>query len=334
MNSEKLLYLSTSLVSPFINLLKSPPAEANSILVVKLDEIGDMIYTLHCIEALSKRYEHAQITVYCKPMNNMLVEQTGVVHKIVNTFDELDAPYDIQIDFRGDWETLAFALKGGCRYYLERGSVRLANKLAGAQTHEVTTNNNILAPFFNGQPDLVPSALHISDADLTFVKALLAEHGVNDNFVLMHCGARDESRRWPANKFTQLTDQIFEKYGIKSVYIGSPAESDLVKSISDSTPNAINLAGKTNLMQLAALCRLSTFFVGNESGPMHFAVIEQKSLIALFGPGVKDVFYPLYPNQHVIHHFKEKDHTNQTSENSTIHLIEVEDVMAIVGEIM
>ena len=67
------------------------------------------------------------------------------------------------------------------------------------------------------------------------------------------------------------------------------------------------MAGETNLLQLAALMRSAKLFVGNESGPLHFAIIEKKPLVALFGPGVENVFYPLYPNQKVIHHVSDVD---------------------------
>ena len=81
-------------------------------------------------------------------------------------------------------------------------------------------------------------------------------------------------------------------------------------------------------MQLAAVMRQCDFFVGNESGPLHFAIVEKKPLVALFGPGVKDVFYPLYPNQKVIHHMNDQL-TEEDKISSMLKISEQEVVAAV-----
>ncbi|MBO6517056.1 MAG: glycosyltransferase family 9 protein [Bacteroidia bacterium] len=332
MASEKLLYLATSFASQFINAAQAKPTSPRRILVVKLDEIGDMIYAMHCLEALRSSFPDSEITMWCKPMNNALVQQTGAVNHLVHTRGDLKGKFDVQIDLRGSWESLRFAFLGGAKYYLERGSIRFRNKFSGGQIHETLTNQAILAPLLPNDFEWVHPSFHIDEETLTRIGQLLKSNHLS-RYVLMHCGARDASRRWPTERFSQLVDSIFERYGLKTVFIGSPNETELVEEVSSRTANAINLAGKTNLMELAALCRRAEFFVGNESGPLHFAIVEKKPLVALFGPGVKDVFYPLYASQRVIHHFLEKDHTKQTVDNSTILRISVADVLHEIEQI-
>ena len=331
MDTEKLLYFGTSIASTFVNAFKTPPEKVSAILIVKLDEIGDMIYTLHCIKALANRFPAADITVFCKKMNEPLVEQTGKVKHIVTEENQLHTYYDIQIDFRGNWQSLKRALKGKCGIYLDRGSIRLKNKFSGGQQHEVETNQGTIQWLFPANYDWEKPQLHVTADNVTHVSNLLSEFNI-ENYVVMHCGARDEARRWPTDRFSALIEQLHSKYGKKTVLVGAPNESGLNDEVCSKTSHAVNFAGKTNLMELTALIRKADLFVGNESGPLHFAIVEQKPLVALFGPGVKDVFYPLYPNQEVIHYFKDKYHTSQTLETSTMINIDVDEVLERVGK--
>jgi ADP-heptose:LPS heptosyltransferase len=75
-----------------------------------------------------------------------------------------------------------------------------------------------------------------------------------------------------------------------------------MEHLKGNEPFIFNMAGETTLRELAVLCERAELFVGNESGPMHFANISGTPLIALFGPGVKDVFYPYGEKSRVIHH--------------------------------
>ncbi|MCB9261731.1 MAG: glycosyltransferase family 9 protein [Flavobacteriales bacterium] len=330
MDKEKILYLFTAIASKMLNAGKpTKPKKVERILALKLDEIGDMVYTMHCFSALKKVFPDAHLSVVCKPMNNDLVKQTGVVDDIINDLKTVEGKFDVQIDFRGNWASVKRAILGGCYYYLERGSIRLHNKIGGAQTHEIITNQNIIKPLFPKGFIFDKPRFNVEKKDIEFIDDLLNKLQLQ-KFVLMHCGARDAERRWPTDRFALLVNKIFEKYGLKTIFIGSKNESELVETVLKETPHGINLAGQTSLMQLAALTRKCTFYVGNESGPLHFAIIEQKPLVALFGPGVKDVFYPIYPNQHVIHHLKPGQ---IKGDNDSILQISVEEVYACIDSI-
>ena len=49
-------------------------------------------------------------------------------------------------------------------------------------------------------------------------------------------------------------------------------------------PGAVNLAGETTLLELAALIRRATICVTNDSGPMHLAVALERPVVSIFGP--------------------------------------------------
>jgi ADP-heptose:LPS heptosyltransferase len=84
--------------------------------------------------------------------------------------------------------------------------------------------------------------------------------------------------------------------------------------------------GEFNLLEYAALCEKAKLFIGNESGPLHIAAAMNTPNVALFGPGVKDVFYPKNEKSIVHHYFLATGHKQQTIENSTIFTITVDEV--------
>jgi ADP-heptose:LPS heptosyltransferase len=329
-DKEKILYFCTSLTSTFVNAFKRKPQSVESILIVKLDEIGDMLYTLHCIGAVRELYPKADISILCKSMNNILVDRIAGAKCIINDHKQLDGYYDIQIDFRGDWNSLKRVWKGKCGYYLDRGSIRLQNKFNGGQKHEVETNQDTIQSLFSDDYKWDVNPLNISEESIGSAKRIITEYGLSE-YVVMHCGARDEERRWPTDRFASLIDSIYKEYGLKTILIGAQNETELNEAVLSKTEHAINLAGKTNLLELAAIIRKSKLFVGNESGPLHFAILDEKPLVGLFGPGVQGVFYPLYPNQRVIHHVIDKQSIED--KQASMLLIKQQEVLDAVGEL-
>ena len=67
MNAEQVLYFFSYCLSDLINFGKRPKkVDFKTILVIKLDEIGDMIYAIPVFKLLKSRYPNSDLTLYCK----------------------------------------------------------------------------------------------------------------------------------------------------------------------------------------------------------------------------------------------------------------------------
>jgi ADP-heptose:LPS heptosyltransferase len=311
----------------FVNALRTKPLQAETMVVVKRDEIGDVIYALHCFDALRTQFPNAQIWIYCKSMNVELLENCRVFDHIVLSSSELPSRCDIWLEMRGDYSTLWRALFSGCSYFLDRGTIRLKQKLSGGQAHEKHTNWEIIRPLLSKETLVsFPTIRGSQEVELAVDKKLTSNH--IKQFVVVHVGARDASRRWPTERYAEVIDFLSNNFQRTTILVGHGADAESGSKVMHRvlTQNTHNWIGETSLLELNELMKRADLFIGNESGPLHFAVINKTPLIALFGPGVKDVFYPFYPNQVVLHHFKEKGHKSQTEANSTILLIQVLDV--------
>lgn len=300
------------------------PNNLNSILVIKLDEIGDMATALHVFEELGHAWPDAETTLWCKPFNVNLVETNPHIHHIVTDKSELDSTYDAVVELRGN-EMSWLALKPiEFQYYTGRGMVRIWNKWTSGQKHEIETNRQIIKPIC---PHLLQTdpKIYLTDADRKFASNLIEENQLGQ-IALLHVGARDLARQWPLDRFAAIAN-FFYQYNYHVVFVGGPSDKESVEECRKqiNTPT-FSVAGETSLRELAALCERSNFFLGNESGPMHIADRFPIPILGLFGPGVKDVFYPVGRDAQVIHYFKAKKHTDQTAENSTILKIQVQEV--------
>ena len=70
--------------------------------------------------------------------------------------------------------------------------------------------------------------------------------------------------------------------GHTPVLIGSAYEVDVLGAISAAVPGAVNLAGRTNLLQLAELGRRAVCAVGNDTGPMHLIAAAGCKAVVLY----------------------------------------------------
>jgi ADP-heptose:LPS heptosyltransferase len=334
MHREQVLYFVSSLCTKVINHVRPIPQNFEKILVIKLDEIGDMIYTLHCLKALRTQHPESHITIYCRSIASQLLENQELVDHIVTDSKELSFSFDLILDMRGSWKTLWLSLLNRRAFRFDRGSIRIRNKFRGNQEHEVYTNWEIVKPVLKPSTVFQLPELAIDAAPSRQIDQLLSKIDV-DQFAVMHCGARDTERRWSPDRFSEIAKHLKSRYNLSTLLVGSSDESELndqVRNVTDGK-HVYNLAGKTSLIELGELCRRATIFVGNESGPLHFATIMKTPLVALFGPGVKDVFYPLYSNQVVIHHLDEITKSNKKLNNKLMQLISISEVEKAIATI-
>ena len=122
-------------------------------------------------------------------------------------------------------------------------------------------------------------------------------------YAILHTGARRELRRWPLERFVALSKWLLSEKNLIPIWVGTAdEESQLDEAF------AMGAAGKkwvapegSSLLSFCAFIASSKLYVGNESGPLQLADIAEVPLIAIYGPGVPDVFYPQSTRSRVLH---------------------------------
>ena len=139
-------------------------------------------------------------------------------------------------------------------------------------------------PEATGHAGLTPElpALDVPTAARERAFAMLGT-GEDALVALLPGAARGSSKRWPSQHFEAL-GRMLAKDGFRPVVCGAPAEAELGAAVAGGIgAPAVNLAGRTTLMELAALLALSRAVVSNDSGGMHLATAVGTPVVAVFG---------------------------------------------------
>ena len=102
---------------------------------------------------------------------------------------------------------------------------------------------------------------------------------------LIHPGAASAARRWPAERFAAVAGAELAA-GRPVVVTGSPDEEPLARAIADAAaldPAAV-YAGRTDLLELAALVAAAGRVVCGDTGVGHLATALGTPSVLLFGP--------------------------------------------------
>ena len=338
-NKEKKDYAFSALVSKWINLFKNPEKLTfNTILVIKNDEIGDLITILPSITQLHLQLPNASFTLLSKPFGKMLLQDQSIFSHFVTSIPH-GIKYDLILDLRGDFSTAKFALTAACKYRLDRGTVRIKNKLQlDLHPHEVYANWQILEPLIGPAPKDVRLNLLLPARNLNSAR-LFIERNVIDDFVVFHTGARKKLKRWHPLKFAQLAEYFYNTKKWNIIFVGDSADIPNIEKIRQNTKvPTFSFAGIGNLMDYAALVSMSKLMIGNDSGPMHIASACNVPVIGLFGPGEPHLYSPFGNKSDYIHHKLACNPCDQENcvlpQNPCINHIEVEEVINKVNKLL
>jgi len=111
-----------------------------------------------------------------------------------------------------------------------------------------------------------------------------------------------DRRIWPLENYLAMVLQLRETDPqLRFVLTGSRNERFLGKTFLRQVPEAINLIGRTSLLDLAALMPSLSVFITQDTGALHVACAMDIPLIGLFGPSQPEETGP-YPTRahHVV----------------------------------
>jgi heptosyltransferase II len=329
-SSEQCLFAANILVNKLF-FKKYHHQDLNRILVVKLDEIGDMATATHVFEILKKSYPNARLTILCKPFINSMLQDDPFVDELSNDVDLDFSSFQLVVELRGTWQTLFKAVFSKVKYRLSRAEVRFRNK--GNQLHEVETNYEVIKPILKQEELVLKPILYFSERDINFVNDFLESNNIN-KFSIFHVGARRKLRQWPLDRFAFVADYLFQK-GYQIVFVGTADEEKEINEVKGMMKNpSFSLTSQKEISILSALCSKASYFIGNESGPLHVVASFDVPLIGLYGPGVPNVFYPYSPKSQVLHHVLECNPCDQIhcskADNPCINRIQVLDVIGLI----
>ncbi len=97
--------------------------------------------------------------------------------------------------------------------------------------------------------------------------------------IIVHPGCTAPARAYPPALYAQVVARLTAQ-GAAVIVTGGPAERALATQVAG--PTALSLAGQTTLPQLAGLIATADLVLTNNTGPMHLAAGLQTPVVALF----------------------------------------------------
>ncbi len=326
-SNEQLLFLANILANKLF-FKQRTQENLKEILIIKLDEIGDMAVSSHIFQLLKNEFPEAKITLVCKSFVIPLIKNDPNLDCVLEHSNFSFRKFDAIIEMRGTWQTLFKALLNiGC-VRLSRAEVRLKNK--GQQLHEIETNYLIIKPILSRQINIQPK-LYFSKTDETIVEQFILKNDLQ-NFAVFHVGARRILRQWNLDRFAIVADYLAEKKTMKIVFIGTKSEEKDIQLVQHFMKNdSVSFSDGFSLAQLSVLMSKANLFIGNESGPIHIASCFNVPIVGLYGPGVPVVFYPFSEKTKVFHYVLDCNPCNQIHcvrpESPCVSLIQVSEVL-------
>ena len=281
------------------------------ILLVRLREIGDVVFTTPAIGALRRRFPDAHIAYVVEPPAAPVVRHNPSIDDVIiaprrrgpagSLADfalgrRLRAGcFELAIDFHGGpraslltWlsgarERIGYDVAGRAWMY----TTRVARPRVLRPRHSVENQWELLQAIGIEPPDraAAPVEMPLDPGAAAAVAGRLARAGVTplDTLIVMHVSAGNPFRRWPLDRFIALAKALMAADPDRRIVItGGPSDRAAAEQVIDQS-GALAI-GEFSLDELRALVERAAVYIGGDSGPLHIAATSRVPIVGVYGP--------------------------------------------------
>jgi lipopolysaccharide heptosyltransferase I len=288
------------------------------ILFVKLGSIGDIVHTLPSLAAVRRALPRAEISWVVErraaeilrdnPLVNRLIEvDTKAMRRWPVSGETLLAPrqqlrrlrassFDTALDFQGLLKSAAIARLSGARlrYGFAREALREpASRFLLTKTIAVPLQSHVIVKNLTLAAGALGISVPASAAEFEFPIAVSdaheaeAEEAIKDfetGFAILNPGGGWPTKLWSAERFGQLSDELWTQHGLHSIVTYGPGELELAQSVTSASRLKRAHARSLSLKGFYALAKRASVYIGGDTGPTHLAVAANAPVVGLFGP--------------------------------------------------
>jgi lipopolysaccharide heptosyltransferase II len=311
---------------------KSPETSGEAphrILVIRVDLLGDVLFSMTAVDGLRKSYPQARIVMltlpYTAPLARLYPSVDEVVAVDTNRIRSVkglvspqtwvgywrayryvrDQRFDLCLSLHGRMASLCAFLSGATRtigYAAEAYPFLLTDAIGngryGERIHEVEYVRRLAKHAGASQG---PEHLHVpvpADASEA-IEGILLNSGISkaDKVVVIHVGSvHSSAKRWPPDCWAQFADSIQENGSARVVLTGSRSERSVAREVLErATKSIVSLVGETSIEELIALIARADLVASGDSGPLHLAVALNRPVLAAYGPTDPLIYGPYRP---------------------------------------
>lgn len=275
--------------------------EVRRILLIRPGGIGDAVLLGPSLRAIKGFYPDSRVEILAESRNHAIFElcpEVGTVYRYDRPAEFLACirqSYDVVIDTE-QWHRfsalVARLMRTGLRIgFSTNERARLFHRPVPYAQEDYESENFLRLFDVLGQRAEAPPmpCLVVPEGARQRIEGLLPAD-VPALFVIIFPGASIPERRWGAARFARLTVLLGAR-GVPVVIVGGPEDREEgARIVAEGW--GLNLAGKTSLVETAAVIERSALLVSGDSGVLHIGVGLDRPTVSLFGPGIAQKWAP------------------------------------------
>ena len=303
-----------------IDYLPKKSAGNDSVLLVRLDLIGDFVIWLDAAKEFKNLYPNKRIVLYANSTWAALAGKLPYWDQVIS----VDVPrmrtdqlYRLGTLIQTHWRGFGIAIQATySREYVgdlviraTRGAQRIAHL---GDDNNITIENKVISDAWYTQ--LIPKAAG-SEVEFTINAELIRALGnprfqskvpvlevvaelpeqlkIETPYCVIVPGASWASKTWPVENFSQLAQKLQSQYGLKIVLCGTSNEQAICRQLAlNCGGDILDLSGKTTLIQLVEVIRRAALVVANDSAAVHIASATDTKSVCILGGGHYGRFLP------------------------------------------
>jgi heptosyltransferase-2 len=284
--------------------------------------------TLPALEALAGIFPHGSLAVLARPYVLPLFRSHRAVHRVLEFPKGAGFPgdaagllrtagqirkgrFELAVLLPNAFRAALVTWLGGVRFRLgyatdARGFLLThpVHREKAAQTVHQTEGYLMLLRSVGWRAENGFPRLEVSAGDRIAAEGILRKCGISGRGMLVALSPGAEygpAKRWPAERFARIGDWAAERWGAKTIALGSGNDASVcAEMIRSMKYPSVNLCGATSLNEAVGLISMARFFVTNDSGLMHVASALGVPTVAVFGSTDPAATGPLGPGTRVI----------------------------------
>ena len=286
------------------------------ILVRGTNWIGDAVMSVPALRRLRRSFPEAEITLLTRDWAEGIFREADFLDRIItvgsgrspvrSVIEQAAAArkynFDVAVILPNSFESaLASRLSRVRRvfgYATDGRRMLLSDSLDvpswKASRHEIFYYLNLVEAVENafgrsqaaetGSETLLP----VSEKRQLAARKILKENGVDLSrpIVALAAGSKNSrAKRWGVLKYAELADRLLRERTVNVVLVGAPEEQIVSAEVRASAQEQlIDITGKTNLADAAAVLSVSDLLISNDMGLAHLAPAGGTPAIVIFGP--------------------------------------------------
>jgi heptosyltransferase I len=305
-----------------LSLASDGNLKTESLLIVRLSAMGDVIHTIPAAQALREAFPGAMIgwlieqrwtELLCAPgrpqhgprcLKRPLVDWVHSVNLLhwkkslatVATLEQIakvwndvrSVGYDLALDLQGAIRSAVLARWSGARVVYGAAETRESpaslwyTRRAITRGAHVIEQNLSVAEAVAGRRLRVQRAAFPRDDEVERKIDQQLAEAAIGDFAILNPGAGWGAKRWPAERYARVSQALADQ-GMRAILNYGPGEEALALAAETASGGAAN-AVRSSITELIALTRRAKLFIGGDTGPLHLAAALEVPVVGIYGP--------------------------------------------------